>query len=188
MRRPDVIFEMCLPFDAFKGRKMPEVRVIHSTLVEWVRTTAPTLPAGGYFKGEPVTAQPDGVPFRVSLVRFDGSPFPKPFLLKHLIRSSEEARAPRIRRACDDKFPKLATWKHSKNARTILILESNDVQLTSPHSVADAFIPAAKARSDAPDETYMVATSMSPWWVWPLLIDGCNDFDLADHFTMNASG
>src|SRR5262249_50761719 len=155
--------EMCLPVDAFKGRKMREVRAIHSALVEWVRTAAPTLPPGGYFKGQPVTAQPDGVPFRVSLVRFDGSPFPKPFLLKHLIRSSEEARAPRIRRACDDKFPKLATWKHSKNARTILILESNDVQLTSPHSVADAFMPAAKARSDAPDETYIVATSMSPW-------------------------
>jgi hypothetical protein len=108
---PDVIFEMCLPVEAFKDRKMPEVRAIHSALVEWVRTIAPTLPAGGYFKGQPVTAQPDGVPFKVSLVRFDGSPFPKPFLLKHLIRSGEEARAPRIRRACQDKFPKLATWK-----------------------------------------------------------------------------
>jgi hypothetical protein len=67
------------------------------------------------------------------------------------------------------------------------------VQLTSPPGVADAFMSAVNARTDAPDETYMVATSMSPWWVWPLLIDGCSYFDLADqgrsaHFELNATG
>jgi len=29
----------------------------------------------------------------------------------------------------------------------------------------------ARGRVDRPDETYMVATCMSPWYVWPILID-----------------
>jgi len=189
---PDVIFELRLPVLAFKGRKMSDVRDIHAALVEWVRATARTLPRGGYFTGQPVTAQPRGVPFGVSLVRFDGTPFPKPFLLCHVTNTGEEARVQRIRRACNDKFPKLATWKHSHNARTILILESNDVQLTSPPLVTEALMSAAKARSDSPDETYMVATSMTPWWVWPLLKNGLSYFDLVArgyaHFKMDESG
>jgi hypothetical protein len=69
-----VVIEMHLPIDAFNDRKMPEVRAIQAALVAWARETAPTLPARKYadYRGTLVSAQPPGVPFSVSLVRFDG--------------------------------------------------------------------------------------------------------------------
>jgi hypothetical protein len=77
------------------------------------------------YRGTLVTAQPPGVPFQFSLIRFDGfHDLPGRFQLKHLTGSGQP-RAPRIQRACDDKFPKLAMWKHSDNARTILVLEDS---------------------------------------------------------------
>jgi hypothetical protein len=49
------------------------------------------------------------------------------------------------------------------------------------------------ARADAPDETYMVSTCTSPWYAWPVLVDGQSYFDLAAishpiHFEMDATG
>jgi hypothetical protein len=70
-------------------------------------------------------------------------------------------------------------WKQSDNARTILVLEDNDVQLTNQSIVTDAFLPIAQARAEAPDETYLVSTCTSPWYAWPILINGRTYFDLA---------
>lgn len=194
--KPGVVIEMHLPIDAFSGRKIPEVHVLQSAIVEWARVTAPMLPARRYADYNTlVTAQPAGVPFPVSLVRFDGMipGMAGYFQLKHLTRGSDGPRALRIRRACDKKFPKLAIWKRSDNARTVLVFEDNDVQLTNVSIVADTYVPIATARADAPDETYMVATYTSPWYAWPLLINGRTYFDLAAanhpiHFEMDANG
>jgi hypothetical protein len=99
----------------------------------------------------------------------------------------------RIQRSCDKKFPKLSAWKRSHGARTILVLEDNDVQLTNEFLVADAFLPIAKGRADAPDETYIVSTCASPWYAWSLLIDCRTYFDLEAvshpiHFEMGVTG
>jgi hypothetical protein len=192
---PGVVIEMHMPVDAFTGRKMREVRALQAALIEHVRLTAPTLPVRLYadYRGTLVTAQPAGVPFQVSLIRFDGiHGLPGRFQLKHLTGSGQP-RASRIQRACDDKFPKLAMWKQSDNARTILVLEDNDVQLTNRSIVADAFLPIARARADAPDETYLVSTCTSPWYAWPILVNRRSYFELAEishpiHFEMDASG
>jgi hypothetical protein len=193
---PGVVIEMHMPIDAFSNRKMPEMRAHHSAIVEWARVTAPTLPARRYadYRGTMMTAQPSGVPFSISLVRFDGIPgMPGRIQLKHLTRGSDEPRALREQRACDKKFPKLAMWKQSDNARTILVFEDNDVQLTNASIVAETFLPIATARADRPDETYMVSTCASPWYAWPLLLDGRTYFDLAAvshpiHFEMDETG
>jgi hypothetical protein len=127
-------------------------------------------------------------------VRFDGlRDQPGRFQLKHLARTSDQGRELRIQRTCDDKFPKLASWNVSDHARTILVLEDNDIQLTSPSIVAETFLPIALARTDTPDETYMAATYMSPWYAWPILVNGLTDFDLAAtshpiHFEMDPTG
>jgi hypothetical protein len=197
MLKPGVVIEMHLPIDAFSGRKMPEVRALQSAIVEWTRVTAPKLPARKYadYRNTLVTAQPAGVPFVVSLVRFDGMiPDMGGYVqLKHITRGSDGPRALRIKRACDKKFPKLNIWKRSDNARTILVFEDNDVQLTNVSIVADTYLPIATARADAPDETYMVATYTSPWYAWPLLVSGRTYFDLAVashpiHFEIDATG
>jgi hypothetical protein len=71
---PGVVIEMHMPIDAFTGRKMRGVRALQSALIEHVRITAPMLPVRKYadYRGTLLTAQPNGVPFQVSLVRFDG--------------------------------------------------------------------------------------------------------------------
>jgi hypothetical protein len=191
-----VVVEMHLPIDAFLDRKMPEVRAIQTALLAWITVTAPTLPARRYadYRGTLVTAQPAGVPFQVSLVRFDGVGGMKGlFQLKHLTRDTETPRLERIARACERKFPKLARWTQSEGARTVLVFEDNDVQLTNVSIVAEAYLPIAYARADAPDETYMVSTCTLPWYAWPVLVDGRSYFDLAAishpiHFEMDANG
>lgn len=191
-----VVIEMHLPIDAFTNRKMPEVRAIQTALLTWLTATAPTLPPRRYadYRGTLVTAQPTGVPFQVSLVRFDGiAGMEGRFQLKHLTRGAETPRVERIARACEKKFPKLARCKQSDAARTVLVFEDNDMQLTNVSIVAEAFLPIATARADAPDETYMVSTCTSPWYAWPVLVDGRSYFDLAAishpiHFEMDASG
>jgi hypothetical protein len=193
--RSGVVIEMHMPIDAFNGCKLPEVRAIQAALVEWARVAAPTLPARKYgdYHNALLTEQPHGVPFSVSLVRFDGMVpgLAGYFQLKHQTRAADGPR-PRIQRACDTKFPKLHIWKRSDNAHTILVLEDNDVQLTNVSIVANAFLPIAEARADRPDETYMVATCASPWYASPLLIDGQTYFDLANvgpvHFEMDPTG
>jgi hypothetical protein len=190
---PGVAIEMYVPIEGFNGRKMPEVHAIQSALVDWVRLTALTLTANSTsYRPTTVTAQPPGVPFVVSLVRFERlSGQPVFFHLKHLASSSKELRALRIQRACRKKFPKLARWKHRYDARTILVLEDNDVQLTNPVIVAETFLAIAAGRADAPDETYMVSTHSAPWYAWPLLVNGQTYFDLSAtshpiQFEMNA--
>ena len=151
-----VVIEMHLPIDAFMDRKMPEVRAIQTALLAWIAATAPTLPPRRYadYRGALVTAQPTGVPFQVSLVRFDGiAGMEGRFQLKHLTRGAETPRVERIARACEKKFPKLARWKQSEAARTVLVFEDNDVQLTNVSIVAEALPsdrhrPRRRARRD----------------------------------------
>src|SRR5262245_44404085 len=104
-----------LPASSNQGRKMTEVRGIQQALIDWVRATAPTVPAkrsGGHH-----------------------------FQLTHLVRNSEQLRKDRIREAVERKFPKLAAWKRDENARTILVLEDNDIQLTNPVIVTETYLP-----------------------------------------------
>ena len=191
-----VVIEMHLPIDAFTTRKMPEVRAIQTALLTWITATAPTLPPRRYadYRGTLVTAEPTGVPFQVALVRFDGiAGMEGRFQLKHLTHGAETPRVERIARACEKKFPKLARWKQADGARTVLVFEDNDVQLTNVSIVTEAYLPIATARADAPDETYLVSTCTSPWYAWPVLVDGRSYFDLAAishpiHFEMDASG
>lgn len=193
---PGVVIELHVPIDGLTGRKLPDVRAIQAALVNWIAATAPSLPARRYadYRGTLTTAQPQGVPFSVSLLRFD-SPVTLPgrFQLKHLTSGAPHPRVDRIARACDKKFPKLMRWKRSDGARTILVLEDNDVQLTNQSIVADTYLPIARGRNDTPDETYLVSTCTSPWYGWPLLVDGRDYFDFAQfehplHFEVDASG
>ncbi len=181
--QPGVVIEMHLPLDGLVGRKMPEVHTIHSALVSWAVSKAPTLKAGKYanYRRGPhlITEQPAGVPFPVSLMRFGIPNVPGRFQLAHLVSGSEQERTLRLQRACEKKFPKLAIWQQSYNARTILVFEDNDIQLTNVVVVTDAFLSVARKRHDVPDETYMVSTHAPSWRAWPLLVNGRDYFDLA---------
>jgi hypothetical protein len=179
------VFELMIPANALRGRKMPEVRGIQQALIAWVKATAPTVPAqryGDYKKTSvgPVTIP--GVPFAVSLYRFEPAlVHGHHFQLTHLVKNGEQLRKDRISEAVERKFPKLAAWKRDHKARTILVLEDNDIQLTNQAIVTETFLPLALARQDRPDETYVIASCMDPWHAWPVLIDGTSYFDFAQN-------
>jgi hypothetical protein len=60
-------------------------------------------------------------------------------------------------------------WKRVAGARTILLLENPDIQLTNPERVADSFLSITRDRLDRPDETYLIATCTGgTWFLWPL--------------------
>jgi histidyl-tRNA synthetase len=167
-------YELVIPINAFQGMKMPAVRAIQKAIIEWVKTTAPKVPrlASDRYEGTSVgPATVEGVPFSLSLRRFEPPPIPgRYFQIRHEVSNGEQLRTERIKAAVDKKFPKLAAWKRDKNAKTILVFEQNDIQLSAPDLVADAYVPLAKAREDRPDETYLVVTCMTPWHVCPILI------------------
>jgi hypothetical protein len=175
------VFELMIPANALHGRKMSEVRRIQQALIGWVKETAPTVPARSYADYRKTSVGPAtvrGVPFPVSLYRFEPALVPgHHFQLTHLVKNNEQQRMDRIREAVERKFPKLAAWKRDANARTILVLEDNDIQLTNQAIVTETYLPLVMRRADRPDETYLVASCMDPWHGWPILIGDKSYFD-----------
>jgi hypothetical protein len=166
------LFELYIPINAFQNKKKLDIRTIQNALITWVKRTASTMPQRPDGNGTRVgPTDVSEVPFKVTLVRFEPPPIPVYFQIRHEAKDIEKLRAKRIQKAIDDKFPKLAQWKADENAKTVLVLEANDVQLTAPDLVADTFVSLVKDRADRPDETYLVGTFMTPcWYVWPILI------------------
>jgi len=180
---PPEVIELHVPAKAMLNRKKAEVVQIQTALVDWVKRTTSTLPTRSYadYIGDIKYVSVPGVPFDVRLFRFATLPqIGGRFQIVHVVSGDrEQARSDRIRRACDRKFPKLAAWKRAHGARTILVLEDNDIQLTSHTIVTKAYVPLARSRPDRPDETYLVATCMEPWSAWPLLINDKTMYDLS---------
>jgi hypothetical protein len=84
-------------------------------------------------------------------------------------------------------LPKLAAWKTNDNAKSISVLGQNEIQLTNISIVAERYRLLANTRTDRPDETYLVASCLSPnWWVRPAPIDDRSYFE-GNHFVMGAS-
>jgi hypothetical protein len=177
------VFELHMPANAFHGRGMREIRGLQKAIILWVTTTAPTVPARRYadYRGTSVgPLMPPGVPFALSLYRFEPAIVPGHyFQIKHIAPNIDQLRKDRIREAVERKFPKLAAWKRDHSARSVLVLEDNDIFLTNQSIVAETYLPLALARPDRPDETYLVSTSVTPWHAWPMLIDGKTYFDFA---------
>jgi hypothetical protein len=178
------LFELYLPVNALAGRKGAELSTIQQAIVAWVKATAPTIEKRPYpdYKGTIAgPAKLPNVPFELVLIRFEPPIVPGlHFQIRHGVENLEKQRTDRMQAAIDKKFPKLAAWKASDAAKTVLVLEQNDIQLTNASIVADTYVPLAKARSDRPDETYLVASCTSPnWWMWPILIGDRSYSDLA---------
>jgi hypothetical protein len=95
------------------------------------------------------------------------------------VDNPDDLRIKRIRRACLKKFPKLAEWK-ALGARTVLILEGVDDQLTNPIEVANALFSVEKQIGNEPDEIYFVMSAFAPWRVWFIRVAARSFFDLSD--------
>jgi hypothetical protein len=178
----DALFELFLPLNALDGRKPAELKRIQQAIIAWVQATAPTISPRPYPGGKGTRVGPtlvEDIP--LVLCRFEPPIIPgQHFQIRHTVDKIDQLRADRMKAAVDKKFPKLAAWKNDEGARSILVLEQNDIQLTNPSIVADTYLPLATAREDRPDETYLVATCLGPkWWIWPILIGNRSYFDIA---------
>ena len=173
-------FELHLPFGALSGKHDRDVRPIHEALAAWIIATAPTLPVAGIGRVVlPVQkVSVPGVPFTVSLHRWKRNGFPVPFHVVHLVKSDvEPERLARIEAAYDKKLGKLLKWK-ARGARTVLILEEDDIQLTNHFRVGDALIAIEATRTERPDEVYLLSTGVSVWFAVPLRVGDTSFYDL----------
>ena len=82
----------------------------------------------------------------------------------------EERRTTRIETAIQKKSPKLLACK-TEGARTVLVMESNDIPLTNHQVVTEALTRIgyqAKNELESVDEIYLVETEATTWSVWLL--------------------
>ena len=83
--------------------------------------------------------------------------------------SLEDSRVVRLRKALGDKCPKLLACK-VRGARTVLVLENDDIALSDHLSIREALERAAEDRDDLADEVYLVNTGVDDncWYVFPV--------------------
>ena len=82
----------------------------------------------------------------------------------------ETLHADRIGKALRYKCPKLQRCKED-GARTVLVLESDDIALTSHVLVGQCLAILLPERTELPDEIYLVETDMDPWTVRCMKLD-----------------
>ena len=174
-------YELGIPIGAltaFKGKALAAAQEAIAAHVIHKAPSVPIAPYGRYLRQVRSTT-PAGVPFPVRLDRFQTVISPDRFIVRHSINQSvlDAARRERLKTALDKKLPKLAAWQ----ARTILILEDNDVQLTDVATVFDTLENLRRSYQFWPTEIYLVSSiSLELWFVSTLLIDGRSFYDLAD--------
>ncbi len=164
---------------------------VRAMLILWINANAATFPLAQYGSGyshPPLGETVQGIPFNVSLHRWavpQASPLSTRFWLNQHYSGGrddlEPARLIRAQKVCQDKFPKLANWKRSDNARSVLVLEENDFQ-TNHQLVADTMALAENGRDDRPDEVFLVTTMFEPWSVSCLRRSGKSYYDDGERF------
>ena len=103
------------------------------------------------------------------------------FTIKHVVTDVDARRNERIRSACENKFPKLDAWRRDAGARTVLVLEDNDIFLSNPERIFAALTSAEKIAPNPPDEVYVVGTFVSPaWFVWALRVGEQGYYELCN--------
>jgi len=174
-------FELSIPALALQGKAAGDLDRWAKTLTEWSVSAAEQLLQRTYARRDPQTWEVSStVPFMVRLRRYPGL-LGIPFQLVHHVSDDVEVRRRlRMARVRKDKFPKLYRWKERRGARTILVLEENDFQLTNHWLVEAAFLDVAGSGPAVPDETYLVSTGTPTWFLWPILVNGRNLTDLSE--------
>ena len=131
----------------------------HREIIALTLATAPTLA-----DGETVLLPSTKLPFTVQLHRRSGS---GSHVAVHCLidGDGDDLRLQRMRRALQDKCPKLALW--AADGRTsVLVLEANDIQLSNASVAFEAFRHAIAERDDQPDIVVFVETDGSPMYGW----------------------
>jgi len=179
------LFHLHVPVDATRGLKPRNIPTIRQNIVAWVQAVAPTLPLNtrARLTSPQRNVSVTGVPFPMSLYRSARLiPPGDPLIIYHGVSGDrEKARRDRIEEGYNKKIGKLGAWKRNSNARTILIFEDNDIQLTNPSVDTEAVLDIVATATERPDEIHLVTSCVEPWWVSPLLVDNRSLFEVGDY-------
>jgi hypothetical protein len=174
--------ELHMPLKATEGLRGKELAKVQNALAVYVLATVPTLPIAreGRYAEVIHRVQPPGVLFEITLHKWPRSWHAARFAIVQTMSGDKEAmRRARIERACKKKYPKLAAWQ-AKGARTIMVLEDNDIQVSNESLVADALLSAERnSNVNLPDEVYLVTTYNDLWHGHIIRIDNKTYFDFA---------
>jgi hypothetical protein len=175
-------FELHIPIGAMEGLHRREVSSAQRLLIDWIVASAPKLwiPPPGRKDTRVQPTHIPGVPFAVKLYRLQGRIFRGKVQVVHVVSNVETRRVERISIALKKKMPKLASWKKEAGARTVLVLEENDIQLTNSQVVTEAVLKSEEELGRAADEIYLVSTSFAPWHVYFIRVGDRSYFDLND--------
>ena len=181
------------------GKRFGTLREAQCVLIAWVREMAARLHAkdgegvsrqrragAGHHRA---TGKPPGFPYEVTLYRRSLShPTRREPGALDVARFAPEdlrcGREARLRRALQDKCPKLHRCR-AGGARTVLVLESNDLPFSNAIDILEALAPALDERGDTPHEVYLVETISDSWFVhlmmdeagyWPLVAGRTMEF------------
>ena len=179
------VYDLHFPIDARLNVKAAELGGVRRGLIEWVREEAqglhdsnperPTRERNPRGFRESTSGVPPSFSYEVTLQRsahWSLSQRHDGVLTAARITPDEvEAlRADRLRRALCRKCPKLQRCK-GEGARSVLVLEDNDIALTNHVLVGDQLARLLEERADVPDEIYLVATGLEEWEVRPMKYD-----------------
>ena len=173
-RTDQEVWELYVPVDASVGLTGREVVKVQNALIKWINANAgriPVVPRYTRHANPPLGESASDVPFPFSLHRTTspmiGGPICGRFFLQPIPPPNlDQQRAVRLKTASERKSPKLAKWKRDSGARTVLVLEEDDLWWTNHLLVAEALAPAEATTPDAPDEVLMVSTGLDQiWWV-----------------------
>ena len=169
-------YELFLPMDTDLGVKSAELHNIRRDLIKWIRKEAKRLyetNGDRLLRGrksprfvDSIEAKPPGFPYSVRLSVRPSCPGPGTLRCSRYHANDDKLkarRAKRLQRALCDKCPKLMRCKDD-GARTVLVLESDDLAMTDHVLVGEALASMLAERSDLPDEIYLVETDLNPWW------------------------
>ncbi len=172
MASPGYYYRFGIKMGAVKGAK--ETKKIQERLIAWISKTKDTLK-----EGKILSEKPDGIPFDIEFSKHKAAiPEIEDRLLTHRItagsESIEQMRRERIGVAFAKKFPKLQTAKTANPAaRSILILESNDIALSNHLLIFEAVHAEIQKRQDAPDDIYLIEMEVKNRpTVWTLKEEG----------------
>lgn len=163
---PGERFQLHIPAKAMEGLKGRGLEKVQRSIVDWVIHVGPSLQIaaiGRYITPIQKVLLCD-FPFEVSLRRSATDGRPGSFNIIHEVATVEEQRFERIQSGYNKKVPKIEQWRQDSGARSILIFEDNDNQLTNPPLVADAVIRIEQESLQKPDEIYLVTTSIDDTW------------------------
>ena len=169
------IYEMIFPIDPSLDVTETGLEQLQKNLIKWVCKNAQLLHGQ-----DSITAKPPGFPYEITLqcIALSPSSGRKPGMLGAKRRAPDDIevlRSKRLKQALRKKCPKLQDCKE-EGARTVLVLESDDIALTEDSGVGKALAGLQEELADElqfPDEIYFIETDLEqgPWLVWPMKYD-----------------